>query len=442
MSLLLLFGGGEAPPGPTDGVLFEALGIRVLFEISESAPFATPQVWHDLSAYIHGSSPIQTKRGRSHQFDEVRAGTLNLTLDATNGDLDPKNLASPHIDCLKVRRRCRLRVIDGATVYPVFDGFSHGFPRAYARPNIQGLIPFQATDGFRVLNNASPTAGLFRIEDPVYGRIGVGRIAGESAADQYSGQLIGALLDTMGWPASLRDIDTGRVLVAGEDIAGRGLAGVQDASKAESGELFVDRSGKVVHWDRLARYTETRATVVQATFYPRRQTPAVPVYTEPFGIAQDETRIINEARYTGASGVPRIVRDEASIDEYGINDDSDTLIAVRDGDVHSIAVMAVAENAEPADRYEELTIPAHVDRTASYPAVFDRELFDLVALEIESTWGAPNETVEAVVQGIDLTIASATVTATLRLGPHHPHDFFTIEDPTLGAIESVGAIAP
>lgn len=444
MTLLLLLGGAGGPsgPGPDEGVLFEALGLRVLFEISASQPYATSQDWHDLSGYIHKSSPISVNRGRSNQFDDVRAGTLGLTLDASNGDLDPRNEASPHYNCLKVRRRCRLRVIYDDVVYPVFDGYANGFPRTYRRPNVQGLIPFEATDGFRILNNASPTTGLFRIEDPVYGRIGVGRIAGDTAADQFSGQLIDVLLDTLGWPSALRDIDTGRVLVSGADLAGRGLSGIQEAAKAEGGELYISRDGKVTARDRLARFTEARSVTSQALFYPRKQTPDVAVYDEPFSIAQDETRIINEARYTGTSGSTQTVRDEASVDEYGINDDAQTLIAVNDDDVLSLAVLTVADNAQPADRYEALQVPASTAPAVNMPAVLGRELFDLISLEIESTWGAPNTTEEAVVQGINLTINTASLVAKFRLGPYREHQFLTIGDPTLGAVESVGAIAP
>lgn len=440
MSLLLLFGGGEAPPGPTEGVTLEALGVRLLFEVSESAPFATTQVWHDLSGYIRGKDAMQTQRGRSHQFDEVRAGTLTLTLDASNGDLDPTNESSPHFDCLKARRRCRLRVIHNDVVYPVFHGFADGWPRTYNRPNIQGLISFSATDGSRVLSNADPTTGLFRLGDPVYGRLGVGRLGGGTAAVQLSGELIAGLADALGWPSNLRDIDEGRVVVNGDLGSRRGIAAMQEAAKAEGGDLYFARDGKLTHRDGLARYLDARSTVAQATFSPSKASP--PSYDEPFRIENDDTRFVNEARYTGASGIPQIERDPVSIEANGISEDAQSLISLNDGDVKNLAVIRVADFAEPEDRVEQIVVRCRTSPDVTFPAVLGRELFDRVDVVIESTHGAPDQTLACVIQGIDHHITRTEWVTTFRMGPYKAHQFFTLGHATLGQLGGVGVLAP
>lgn len=440
MSLLLLLGaGGGSPVPPEGGVTLEALGIRVLLEVSESQPFAAEQAWHDFSGYIHRTDNIIIDRGRSSEFDEIRAGTLDLRLDASSGDLDPNNLASPVVDCLKPRRRCRLRIVHEDITYPVFSGFTVGWPRSYARPNTQALIPFSATDGFRVLQNVDPTGGLFTFDDPIYGRFGVGRFGGTSADDQLSGELIAALLDSVAWPSDLRELDTGRVVVSGELESMTALSAMRAAEAAEGGAFFFDREGNAVLRDRLAIYEDERSIDTQATFAPVRADP--PAYTEPLFIAFDDTRIINSATYTGASGIPQAASDPDSISEYGINETSASLISTIDTDAKSLAVIKVAQYAEPRDRIEQIVINAHTSPDASLPAVLGRELFDRLAIVLDPP-NRPETTVGAIAQGIRHEISRTSFVTTFRLGPAPTELFFRFDDPTYGQFDGVGVFAP
>lgn len=444
MSLLLLFGGGSGTGIPSGGYEIEGLGIRLLFEVSASQPFAADQDWHDLSAYLFGRDRIAIRRGRSTEFDDVQTGTLDTTLDASNGDLDPRNGSSPHVDCLKPRRRCRLRAIHNDVVYPVFYGFSHGYPRNYNRPNTQALIPFKASEGFRVMGSADPTGGLFRLADPIYGRLGVGRLGGASADDQLSGLLIAALADAIGWPSDLRDISDGLVTVFGDDItSGRTDAAMGEASKAEGGELYISRDGKLTARDRLARYTEDRSITAQATFVPSHDGVNA-AYNEPFSIEYDDTRYINRARYSGISDIVQMSEDTASIGEFGLNEDTQSYIAVNDSEVASLARLRVTDYAEPEDRVEQLVVNLHdpIQRDVAYPAVLGRELFDRVDVDLASTYGAGADSVPSVIQGVNHDITKSTWIATMRLGPYKAHQFFTLGDPTLGQLGGVGVLAP
>lgn len=441
MTLLLLLGGGSGPAiQPGEGLTFEALdGLQLLFEVSESQPFAETQVWRDFSGYIHKASNIVVDRGRSSEFDDIRAGTLACTLDATNGDLDPNNGSSPVAGCLKPRRRCRLRAAYQGIVYPLFDGFTHGFPRSYRRPNIQSLVGFNASDGSRVLQNVDPTGGLFRFDDSTFGRFDVGRFAGSTASNQLSGSLVDALLDSVAWPSGLRDIAPGVVVVDGDLGSAVGLGAITAAAKAEGGVFYFDREGNAVFRERLADYEEARSVTLQATFSPDKVSP--PSYNEPLEIAYDDTRIVNEASYTGASDLPQTYRDAESIDEWGINPDRDTLVSVNDLDALSLAVLKVSRYAWPSDRVEQIVVPAHIEPATTLPAVLGRELFDLVAVDIAPP-NLPGSSVELLLQGLRLEISTATLNATLRLGPAPTEEFFRFDDSTLSQFDGVGVFAP
>ena len=440
MTLLLLLGGGGATPLPPGGITFEGIAdLRLLLEVSESQPFASTQVWHDFSGYIHRSSTLIVDRGRSSEFDEMQAGTLTCTLDATNGDLDPNNASSPVSGCLKPRRRCRLRAIHDQTVYPLFDGFTQGYPRSYARPNIQALIPFKASDGSRVVQNTDPTGGLFRFDDTTFGRFNIGRFGGSTAADQLSGSLVDAVLDSLAWPSSLRDIDTGRVLVDGDLGSSKGLTTMQAAAKAEGGAFYFDRRGKAIFRDRLADYEQPRSTTVQATFSPTGAEP--PSYNEPLHIAYDDERVVNDATYTGISGIPQVARDADSIDRYGISEHSETLIAISDTDTLGLAILRVARYAEPRDRIEQIVVPAHTNPADTLPVVLDRELFDRVAINLDPP-NMTGSTIVALLQGLRLEFSQVSLNATFRLGPAPTEQFFRFDHPTLGQFDGVGVFAP
>lgn len=443
MSLLLLFG-GSGPTPPPAGVPFDTLGVELLFEVSESPPFAESQVWHDFTGYLFGgSSTLDTTRGRSSEFDDIQTGTLGSILDATNGDLDRRNPSTPLADCLQPRRRCRLRAIHNEVAYPIFYGFTHGFPRTYSAPNNQALVPFRASEGFRVMGTADPTGGIFTFDDDTFGLFDVGLFGGSTAAQQYSGQLIAALADSIAWPSDLRDIDTGRVLVDGDlGESQRADASMREANDAEGGDLYISRDGLLTFRDRLRRYTDARSTAAQATFSPRRSNP--PAYDEPFRIEHDDTRFTNSASYTGTSGVPQIAEDTDSINEFGIGEDSKTVIAVIDGDVLALAQLRVTDYATPEDRVEELVIRLHdpTHRATTLPAVLALELFDRVDVVLASTYGEADESLPAVVQGISHRISKSEWVTTLKLGPYKPHDLFTFDDDTLSLFDGVGVFAP
>ena len=88
------------------------------------------------------------------------------------------------------------------------------------------------------------------------------------AEQRVSGLVIGDILDTIGWPASLRNIDGGEVIVAppGNPQGMGALALLQAVTATEDGRLFVDAQGRVTFHERSRFLTETVESAVQYTF--------------------------------------------------------------------------------------------------------------------------------------------------------------------------------
>ena len=70
----------------------------------------------------------------------------------------------------------------------------------------------------------------------------------------------------MGFPSSLRSIDTGTKQVISQAISTNVLTGLRECELAENGEFFIDREGKATFRNRAYKFTNTKATTVQATF--------------------------------------------------------------------------------------------------------------------------------------------------------------------------------
>ncbi len=90
-----------------------------------------------------------------------------------------------------------------------------------------------AVDAFRLAQNAQ-----------------IATVAGASAGD-LSGTRINQILDQIGWPASMRDVDAGlTTLQADPGTARTSLAAMETVTISEYGALYVDASGSFVFQDR------------------------------------------------------------------------------------------------------------------------------------------------------------------------------------------------
>lgn len=135
---------------------------------------------------------------------------------------------------------------------------------------------------------------------------------------------INRVLDAIDWPASDRDLDTGRAsLDSATSIQGNdALSHLQAIALSEGGRLFVSRTGKVTLIGRNEFWTETAYTTSQATF---SDDGAGLLYTG-FGWDYSDAKVRNEVRINPQSGTELVRSDATSQTDYGpITYSQDTL---------------------------------------------------------------------------------------------------------------------
>ena len=134
---------------------------------------------------------VQTNRGRNVSSEQFQTGTASIRILDQNGDFNPQNPASPYFNFLNPMRKMTITATYLGVTYPIFAGYITGYNTT--TPKFDGDIVYTtvtAVDGFRLFQNAQ----FFGV---------VGAVAGET-----TGTRINKILDTIGWPSALRDIDT------------------------------------------------------------------------------------------------------------------------------------------------------------------------------------------------------------------------------------------
>lgn len=112
-----------------------------------------------------------------------------------------------------------------------------------------------------------------------------------------TGDAVTAVLDAIGWPGGLRDIDDGatfmRWWVVDGDDAYSALTQIMDAEGSPS-LITVDSSGAIVFRDRHHRHLLTASTTSQATF---RDTGSEPLFSAPLEYDQGWADVVNDVSF-------------------------------------------------------------------------------------------------------------------------------------------------
>jgi len=163
-------------------------------------------------------------------------------------------------------------------------------------PKFNGDVVYttiSAVDGFRLFQNAQ----FFGV---------VGATAGET-----TGSRINKILDTVGWPSSLRDIDTGNTTVQADPATQRtALQALQTVATTEYGALYMDAQGRCTFQDRALTTGSVAST---PTVYNDNGT-GIGYFDVKWVF--DDTQIYNKATVTRTGGTVQTVTDDASIAKY------------------------------------------------------------------------------------------------------------------------------
>jgi hypothetical protein len=164
------------------------------------------------------------------------AGTATLNLDNRDGRFTPENTTGAYSPDIVLG--VPVRVTESVSGDPIFYGSVRSWPPAFPKSG-DSYVDVPLVDGFYNLN----------LED----------LQGLTYPEQTTDERLEAVLDDIGWPAGLRDIDSGLANVQAVEFGAPADGGeypallhLQDVAEAEVGVLFMSADGLVTFQNRVA----------------------------------------------------------------------------------------------------------------------------------------------------------------------------------------------
>lgn len=198
-----------------------------------------------------------------------------------------------------------------------------------------------------------------------------------------AGERIAHILDGVGWPTLLRDLDTGTTVVSNFVLAGVPATAAMDAcSMADDGLLYLDPRGYVTFVGRRSLITDSRFSTVQLTFTDQRSTvttSSIHGYVlEAFTYNVDRKLLQNVVEASAIDPSVDYYRtvDATSMAEQGKSAESVTLPVVTRTDLKGWADTRLALYKDPLLRLEPLVVFPD-DRPAAHRATGWQKLLGL-----------------------------------------------------------------
>ena len=311
---------------------------------------------------------IATNRGRQLSTEQFNTGVATIRILDQNGDFNPQNPSSPYFTFLNPMRKIAITATYLGVTYPIFAGYITNYNTS--TPKFTGDLVYttiSAVDGFRLFQNAQ----FFGV---------TGAVAGET-----TGARITKILDSISWPASMRDIDTGQTTVQADPGTQRtALSALQTVANTEYGAVYVDGSGDLVFQDR----AYTVSSVGQTPVVFKDDGTAIGYFDVKWVL--DDTQVYNKATITRQGGTVQTVIDQPSIDKYFTHSYNLTgLLMETDAEALQYGQAFIASRQETNIRVDELTLDLFQDNyTAGTIAGLSLDYFD----PIDVTTTQPNST--------------------------------------------------
>ena len=303
---------------------------------------------------------IRTNRGRTALSDIFQTGTMSLRIIDQNGDFNPMNPASPYYNLLTPMRKVTITASWNGTTYPIFAGYITSYDTT--TPRDVGEVVYttiQAVDGFRLFQNAQITT------------------VATTPAGQTTGTRIGKILDSIGWPTGMRDIDAGQTTVQADPGTLRtSLAAMQTVTSTEYGSLYMDGFGNLVFQDRQLTSSSVAGTPVDFN-------------DNGTGISYnnavwklDDTLVFNKVSITRTGGTAQVAFNQASIDKYFLHSyQEQNLLMETDTEALNNARAFLASRQETSIRCDAVTLDLYTaNYDAGITAALDLDFFDPITV--------------------------------------------------------------
>ena len=303
---------------------------------------------------------IETGRGRNAQADQFQTGTMSLRIVDQNGDFNPQNPASPYYELLDPMRKVFISATYNGVDYSIFSGFITSYTTTTPKNALDVVYTtITAVDAFRLAQNAQ-----------------VSTVTGAAAGD-LAGTRINQILDQIGWPSSLRDVDPGlTTLQADPGTARTSLQAMQTVETSEYGALYVNPIGAFVFQDR----SVTTGSIAGTPTVFNDDGTDIPYNNAVWRL--DDTLVYNQAIVTRSGGTPQVATNAASIAKYFVHSyNQQDLLMQTDAVALDYAQAYVASRAETSIRCDAIELDLYSPSyNAGILAALTLDFFDPVTI--------------------------------------------------------------
>jgi hypothetical protein len=302
---------------------------------------------------------ISIKGGYNLLQDQFEASQATIRIYDPNGDWNPDNPSSIYAGKLLPNRKVRVAATYGDSSYYLFSGYTSAYNYSYPKNQEIGYVDVQCTDAFRLFNLSNITTVT-------------GAVAGET-----TGQRIGRILDTISWPTSMRNIDTGdSVVQADPGTARTALQALKNVEFSEQGAFYISPEGNAVFISR--SNLEKKSAGAQTYF----SNAGDGINYWNITTTLDDKLVINQANITRIGGTTQSASDATSIATYFPHTyNQPNLVVSTDAEALNIAKAYVATRKDTSLRIDNLTLDLSTpDYAAGITAGLALDYFNVVKI--------------------------------------------------------------
>ena len=304
---------------------------------------------------------IKTQRGRNTLSDQFQTGTLTMRIIDQAGAFNPLNPASPYYSLLTPMKKVQITATYSGVTYPIFSGFITSYVNTQPQ-NLNADVAYTtitAVDAFRLGNLAQ-----------------ISTVAGATAGD-LSGTRINQILDQIGWPATMRDVDAGLTsMQADPGTARTSLQAMQTVTDSEYGALYVDATGSFVFQDR----SVTAGSIGNPTTLFADNGTGIKYYNATWIL--NDALVFNSSTVTRTGGSPQKSFNQASIDKYFLHSyNLQDLLMQTDAVALDYAQAYTASRAETSIRCDAVELDLYtVNYNSGIIAALNLDFFDPITI--------------------------------------------------------------
>jgi len=306
-------------------------------------------------------SKIDTRKERNLFQDQYLSGTATVRIIDETGAWNPQNVSSPYYPNLVPLRSIQISANYSGTNYGIFKGYITEYLYTYPRDQEIGYVDLICSDGFKLLFNSNVTT-----------------VTGQ-AAGQDTGTRIDKILNTVGWPASQRSIQTGNTTCVADPATVRtGLAAIQTAEFTEQGAFYIDKSGNAVFKNR--QFVYDAQAVAPTKFSNATGSSDIPYAGITF--AHDDKTIVNSASVTRIGGAVQSYTDATSVAQYFLHSITATdMLMQTDANALALATAYVTSRKDTTIRIDTITLDlVTLAYGAGIVAALDLDYFDTMEI--------------------------------------------------------------